>query len=182
MTNSCLSGKSFVVRSDSEHRILPHKIQRQNRRDHFAVTPVSYPFRWLLLSSKHCFLCRSSCHSKKYNNALFCLTPHQSALRLTASPQGEALGWCTPQAFPSRGRCRASARRMRWRRGQVKDRGNFLAEAAPRAIFLYVPILLVAAAEEPVEYAAASVTAGVVVAFGQLIRNAFTLRILTGTL
>ena len=47
---------------------------------------------------------------------------------------------------------------------------------------MYVPILLVAAAEEPVEYAAASVTAGVVVFFGQLIRNAFTLRILTGTL
>ena len=114
------------------------KSERQNRRDHFAVTPVSYPFRWLLLSSKHCFLCRSSCHSKKYNNALFCLTPHQSALRLTASPQGEALGWCTPQAFPSRGRCRASARRMRWRRGQVKDRGNFLAEAAPTGAVFFI--------------------------------------------
>ena len=97
-----------------------------------AVTPVSYPFRWLLLSSKHCFLCGSSRHSKKYNNAVFCLTPHQSALRLTASPQGEALVWCTSQAFPSRGRCRASARRMRWRRGQVKDWGTFLAEGAPK--------------------------------------------------
>ena len=38
------------------------------------------------------------------------LTPHQSALRLTASPQGEAFGWCIPQAFPLRGRWPSEAR------------------------------------------------------------------------
>ncbi|MBQ9393234.1 MAG: hypothetical protein IJU18_04500, partial [Oscillospiraceae bacterium] len=64
------------------------------------VTPVSYPFRWLFLSSKHCFLCEFSRHFRITNNAAFCLTPHQSAWRLTVSPQGEAVGGASIKPSP----------------------------------------------------------------------------------
>ena len=103
-----------------------------------AVTPVSYPFRWLLFRSKHRFCVVPYGHSTKYNNAALCLTPHQSALRLTASPQGEALGRGAPQAFPSRGRCQASARRMRWTWLHTTAKAASL-HSAPQRPRLFVP-------------------------------------------
>ena len=83
-------------------------------------------------------------------------TPHQSALRLTASPQGEAVGWRAPQAFPlgpsvaevfdfaAAVRClvleggRAKRGRMRCRREQANHRGAFLTDlrSAPRSTSL----------------------------------------------